>query len=119
MALLDVHRHWHVSGGEERECVADHTMGCWATQDLQPHEAAHLLREGLSELPHQIKREKERERNRGKERVRGSECVRESGERQHWREREKRREREQKKEGEREEEGKSAATSSLCVQKQI
>ena len=62
MALLDVHRRRQASGGGERECVADHTMGCWAAQGLQPHEAAHLLREGLSELPHQIKREKERER---------------------------------------------------------
>ena len=58
-------------GGEERESVADHTMGCWAAQGLQPHEAAHLLREGRSELPHQIKGEKEREREREKER----ECV--------------------------------------------
>ena len=46
--------------------MADHTMGCWAAQGLQPHEAAHLLREGGSELPHQIKREKERERERGR-----------------------------------------------------
>ena len=69
MALLDVHRCQQVSGGEERECVADHTMGCWAAQGLQPHEAAHLLREGLSEISHQIKREKERGRDRRKESV--------------------------------------------------
>ena len=66
MALLDVHRRRQASGGEERKCVADHTMGCWAAQGLQPHEAAHL-REGGSELPHQIKGEKERERERERE----------------------------------------------------
>ena len=66
MALLDVHRCQQVSGGGERECVADHTMGCLAAQGLQPHEAAHLLQEGGSELPHQIKREKEKEREGGR-----------------------------------------------------